>query len=244
MSIYKDRPAEVWQAYFYAFLLPWVSVFFYRKHRKGVDFRLRKFSLNFKINKKLELNLLIKYLINERGEEMEINQLVQASKKGDMQSFIQLLRLKEELIYNIAKAYTQNSHDAEDCISESTIRAYDKLKQLKDPEKFYTWYISILVNTCRKKYKTLNREVEYIPEQHDFATEEIMKSTDNRILVEGILEHLKENEREIIVLRYLRDFSLEEIAEILTIPVGTVKSRISRIIGKIKIKYGRCSHEI
>lgn len=174
---------------------------------------------------------------------MEINQLVLASKKGDMQSFIQLLRLKEDLIYNIARAYTQNSHDAEDCISESTIRAYDKLKQLKSPEKFYTWYISILVNTCRKKYKRINRETEYIPEQHDSATEEIMQSTDNRILVETMLEHLKDNEREIIVMRYLKDFSLEEIAEMLTIPVGTVKSRLSRIIGKIKGKYGRCSHE-
>jgi RNA polymerase sigma-70 factor (ECF subfamily) len=174
---------------------------------------------------------------------MEINQLVLASKKGDMQSFIQLLRLKEDLIYNIARAYTQNSHDAEDCISESTIRAYDKLKQLKSPEKFYTWYISILVNTCRKKYKRINREMEYIPEQHDCATEEIMQSTDNRILVEAMLEHLKDNEREIIVMRYLKDFSLEEIAEILTLPVGTVKSRINRIVGKIRGKYGRCSHE-
>lgn len=175
---------------------------------------------------------------------MEINELVQASKKGDMQSFIQLLTDKEKLIYRIARAYTQNSHDAEDCISDSTIRAYDKLKQLKSPEKFYTWYISILVNTCRKKYKTINKEVEYIPEQHDFATEEIMQSTDNRILVELMLEHLKDNERDIIVLKYLKGFSLEEIAEILTIPVGTVKSRINRIIGKIKVKYGRCSHEL
>lgn len=187
---------------------------------------------------------MIKYLISERGVKMEINQLVLASKKGDMQSFIKLLRLKEELIYNIARAYTQNSQDAEDCISESTIRAFDKLKQLKSPEKFYTWYISILVNSCRKKYKTINREVEYIPEQHDFLTEGNMQSAEDRILVEAILEHLKENEREIIVLRYLKDFSLEEIAEILALPVGTVKSRINRIMGKIKNKYGRYSHEI
>jgi len=192
----------------------------------------------------MEPNSLIKYLISERGVKMEINQLVLASKKGDMQSFIKLLRLKEELIYNIARAYTQNSQDAEDCISESTIRAFDKLKQLKSPEKFYTWYISILVNSCRKKYKTINREVEYIPEQHDFLTEGNMQSAEDRILVEAILEHLKENEREIIVLRYLKDFSLEEIAEILALPVGTVKSRINRIMGKIKNKYGRYSHEI
>lgn len=175
---------------------------------------------------------------------MEINELVQASKKGDLDSFIQLLKAKEELIYRIARIYTQNSQDAEDCISDCTIRAYDRIKQLRSPEKFYTWYISILVNLCRKKYRTINRETEYIPEQHDIATEEIIQNADNIMLVETILKHLGDDERNIIVLRYLKDFSLEEIAQILAIPVGTVKSRLSRVMNKIKGKQGRYSHEL
>ena len=175
---------------------------------------------------------------------MEINELVQASKKGDLESFIQLLKAKEELIFRIARVYTQNSQDEEDCISDCTIRAYDRIKQLRSPEKFYTWYISILVNLCRKKYKTINSETEYIPEQHDIATEEIIKNSDNSMLVETILKHLGDKERDIIVLRYLRDFSLEEIAQILAIPVGTVKSRLSRVMNKIKGKQGRYSHEL
>jgi RNA polymerase sigma-70 factor (ECF subfamily) len=55
--------------------------------------------------------------------------------------------------------------------------------------------------------------------------------------VESILNHLKKNEREIHVLRYLEDFTLEDVAKTLGIPEGTVKSRLSRVINKIRSRH-------
>ena len=168
---------------------------------------------------------------------MEMRELVLASQEGDIDSFIQLIRQREDTVFRIARVYTQNIYDAEDCISDAVIHAYDKIKQLKSPDKFYCWFISILINICRKKYKAKITETEYIPEIHDCIDEKIIKCAEDSILVENILNYLKQNEREILVLRYLEDFTLEDIAKALGISEGTVKSRLSRIISKIKSRH-------
>lgn len=71
---------------------------------------------------------------------MEIEKLVLESREGDISAFMKLLREKQEIIYKISFSYSKNKYDAEDCISEAAIRAFDKIKQLKNPEKFYSWY--------------------------------------------------------------------------------------------------------
>lgn len=170
---------------------------------------------------------------------MDIEELVIASQNGDINDFIRLIKMKEETIYRIARTYTSSSYDAEDCISEAVLHSFDKIKQLKNAEKFYVWFISILINICRKRYKVSAREDEFIIGIHQAADDSTFSFSDNSLVVKDILKHLKKDERDILVLRYLRDFSIEEIAQILGIPQGTVKSRLNRTISRIKLKYGR-----
>lgn len=170
---------------------------------------------------------------------MDIEELVISSQKGDINSFINLVKMKEDTIYRIAHTYTSNSYDAEDCISEAVLHAFDRIKQLKNAGKFHVWFISILINICRKRYKVSAREDEFIPEIHQTAIDNIFKLSDNSLMVKEILKYLKKDERELLILRYLKDFSIEEIAQILGKPQGTVKSRLNRTISRIKIKYGR-----
>ena len=170
---------------------------------------------------------------------MEFEELVLSGKNGDINSFIKLIENRQETIFRIARAYTQNSYDAEDCISEAVIHAFDRLGQLKNDHKFYVWFISILINICRKRYRSAAKTEKFIPEIHGEIQEEITTTAENTLLVENLLKHLNKNEREILVLRYLRDFSLEETAEILGIPEGTVKSRLNRTVAKIKLRYRR-----
>jgi RNA polymerase sigma-70 factor (ECF subfamily) len=179
----------------------------------------------------------LKYLTIVGGIRMDIKELVIASQKGDINSFVSLIKIKEDTIYRIAYTYTSNSYDAEDCISEAVLHSFDKIKQLKNAEKFYVWFISILVNICRKRYKVSAREDEFIAEIHEVPVDNAF--TDNSIVVKDLLNYLKKDERDILILRYLKDFSIEEIARILRIPNGTVKSRLNRTISRIKLKYGR-----
>lgn len=170
---------------------------------------------------------------------MDIKQLVAESKKGNIDSLITLLSAKQDLLYKIAYTYTQNPYDAEDVLSEATIRAFNKIGQLRKPEKFYTWYTTLLINLCRAHYRKQLKETtrsdnnrqEAILEQvvPDFAA-----MVEDKMLVEKILQSLKHSERDLLVLRFMEDFTIKEIAEIMNVAESTVKSRLYRTLGKIK----------
>lgn len=172
-----------------------------------------------------------------------IQELVQKSKSGDISSFMGILRQKEVLIYNIALSYTKNSYDAEDCISEASIRAFDKIKQLKNEDKFYCWFISILTNVCRKNIKSKviassDEELEQVRDEFSY------KSVDDRIIIEELLSKLRKDERDILALRYLKDYSIKEIAVMMNLPLSTVKTKIYRSISFLKAKNGGVKNEL
>lgn len=172
-----------------------------------------------------------------------IQELVQKSKNGDISSFMLLLKQKEALIYNISFSYTKNSYDAEDCISEASIKAFDKLKQLKNEEKFYCWFISILINVCRKNIKvkiTVSSDEQINQVKDEFS----YKSIDDRLIVEELLSKLKKDERDIIALRYLKDYSIKEIAAIMNMPLSTVKTKIYRTLSFLRAKNGGMKNEL
>jgi RNA polymerase sigma-70 factor, ECF subfamily len=173
---------------------------------------------------------------------MDIKFLVQKSKDGDISAFMELLREREQSIYKISFTYTKNSYDAEDCISEATIKAFDKIKQLKEDSKFFSWYISILINTCRKslKQKLKASTEEELKEVRDVFS---YSSIEDKIVVEGLLNRLKKDERDILVLRYLKDYSIKEVADIMGIPLSTAKTKIYRTLNFLRSGSGGVRNE-
>ncbi|MCR3760956.1 sigma-70 family RNA polymerase sigma factor [Clostridium felsineum] len=173
---------------------------------------------------------------------MDVKILVKKSKKGDISSFMKLLREREEFIYKISFTYTENSYDAEDCISEAAIKAFDKIKQLKDDNKFFSWYTSILINTCRKSLKRrINASTE--EELNEIRDVFSYNAIEDKIIIEGLLNKLKKDEREILVLRYLKDYSIQEVADIMDIPLSTAKTRIYRTLNFLRGKSGGVKNE-
>lgn len=170
---------------------------------------------------------------------MDIKQLVDDSKKGCIDSFIQLLTAKQDMLYKISFTYTGNPYDAEDCLSEASIQAFDKIRQLREPEKFYQWFTTLLINHCRANYRKQQRERERLAKNHeqdllagmmpDFST-----GVDDQILVEEIFQSLKKDERDLLALKFMEEFTLKEIAAIMGVAEGTVKSRFYRTLAKIK----------
>lgn len=173
---------------------------------------------------------------------MDITTLVKKSKRGDISAFMELLREREEFIYKISFIYTENSYDAEDCISEASIRAFDKIKQLKDDNKFFSWYISVLINTCRKSLKKrMNASTE--EELNEIRDAFSYNSIEDKIIIEGLLNKLKKDEREILVLRYLKDYSIQEVADIMDIPLNTAKTKIYRTLNFLRARSGGVKNE-
>jgi RNA polymerase sigma-70 factor (ECF subfamily) len=125
------------------------------------------------------------------------------------------------------------SHDAAlDLSQEAFIRAYKSFSKFDKKKKFYTWYYKILKNLCLnfirdKKKKEANHfiEIDYEKPQTENLSEQY--ENDEMIsLMEKAIEGLKNNEREIIILREFEEYSYKEISELLNIPIGSVMSKL------------------
>jgi len=158
---------------------------------------------------------------------LDNKRLVNNVKKGQLQDLVQWINKNKDKLYKIAWSYLYNHADIEDVFQDTLIKAYENIDTLKNPNYFETWYISILINECRKRLRHRKKEVlqesinfdEHYIDEYNFFQE---------------LNFLDEIYKEVIVLKYLSGYSQEEIANILDIPIGTVKSRIYRGIRELR----------
>jgi len=140
--------------------------------------------------------------------------------------FIEGINNNRLSFYKTAKAILRDEDDVEDAIQDALETAYKNIETLKEPKYFKTWMTRILINKCydilRKKSKFVtveSEELENNPDEKDFTS---------KVEIEFILDKLDKELREIVMLFYYNDFKQEEIAKILDIPKGTVKSRLFR----------------
>nr|WP_297885649.1 sigma-70 family RNA polymerase sigma factor [uncultured Blautia sp.] len=138
--------------------------------------------------------------------------------------FIREIRKSEAMLYHVAKSILKNDSDCGDAVQETLLKAYEKLHTLKQDQFFRTWITRILINECngilRKKKHMISYE-EYMQETRVFEEKKYTH------LYMAILE-LPEELRILVTLYYIEGFSQKEIAEILGMQEGTIKSRLSR----------------
>ncbi|WP_425287115.1 RNA polymerase sigma factor [Proteiniborus ethanoligenes] len=139
--------------------------------------------------------------------------------------------------YKLAFIYMKNKEDALDAMSEMILILYEKIYQLKKPEAFYSWSKTILVNCCKKLLKDKSKTIP-LDNTVEEGCEARLKEKEEQLLVEEHLSRLNEKHQEVIKLRYYLDLDYQTIAEILKIPLGTVKSRISIGLNKLKESLG------
>ena len=170
-------------------------------------------------------------------------ELIQQSCVGNMDAFEQLILQYEKRVYTIAYKYMGNHEDASDMAQEAIIKAYQSIGSFRGDAAFGTWLGKITANQCldelrkRKKQQTtsledtleleegsVKKEIESpaaTPEEHAIRQE-------TAFYMQMLISELKEEYRAVVILRELEGYSYEEIADILSCSLGTVKSRISR----------------
>lgn len=158
--------------------------------------------------------------------------LIRAAQSGDRDALITLLREIETHVYRTAYYILNNEQDAMDAAQEALIRIYTKINSYEEKAKFKTWVQRIVTNICIDKFRRTKASVSI--EEHNlvFQTEnnveqEVMASYAAKDIREAI-NQLPEHHRTVVVLRYLQDFSYNEIAESLDLPLNTVKSYLFR----------------
>lgn len=132
-------------------------------------------------------------------------------------------------MYRLAMSILKNTDDAQDAVSETILTAYEHLSALKKSDSFRAWIMTILVNVSKKILRKRKRVVLY--DDAGFFEQSTEERTSE--MWEAVLT-LNEEYSKVVILYYYEGFSTREIARILRIPEGTVKSRLSRARSKLQ----------
>ncbi|HEY4544529.1 MAG TPA: sigma-70 family RNA polymerase sigma factor [Tissierellaceae bacterium] len=154
------------------------------------------------------------------------------AKKGNKEAFLGLIDENRINIYRVARGILKNEEDIKDAIHNTLINSYTNLNTLKNDEYFKTWLIRILINECNKILRDNKNSIILDDEIIEFgnSSRDEYKNFD---LVKAIGE-LEDNLRIVITLFYFEDLSIKDISQIIDIPEGTVKSRLSRARTSLK----------
>ncbi|MGH2406153.1 MAG: sigma-70 family RNA polymerase sigma factor [bacterium] len=157
--------------------------------------------------------------------------LVNRSCAGDLDAFEDLVRIHQDRIYNLAYRITGNHEDANDAAQDAFVRAYQALAGFRQDAAFSTWLYRIATNAALDlvRRRPAIPPVELPADQPGAADPavEVQRQEVHR-RVHMAVGHLPAEYRAVVVLRDLQGLAYEEIARVLRIPIGTVRSRLSR----------------
>ncbi|NMA95647.1 MAG: sigma-70 family RNA polymerase sigma factor [Clostridiales bacterium] len=165
--------------------------------------------------------------------------LISKAKKGDIPAFEMLISTHEKMVYNYCYRMAGNLHDAQDLTQEVFLKAYRSLGSFKGRSQFSTWIYRIAYNTCIDNHRSKKPEDFEMSSMDDEESHMQFSSKDDRPedrlltkerqeIIQECINQLRPEYRSAIILRDIQGHSYEEIAKILDIPLGTVKSHISR----------------
>ncbi|PWV99677.1 RNA polymerase sigma-70 factor (ECF subfamily) [Paenibacillus cellulosilyticus] len=173
---------------------------------------------------------------------MNISRLVKQAQRGNKEALLQLIIAEQDAYYRLAYSYMKNEHDAMDAMEDMIVKLYEKLDQLQKGEAFYSWSKTILVNRCKAMLRSKDRfhplGDEEAPDYVELTDDNPYRETESEMDMEVLLSHLNTRQREAIELRYIHDLPYQVIADMTDSPIGTIKSRISQGIQKLKAVIG------
>ena len=188
------------------------------------------------------------------GEKrVDDRELVRLSQNGIEAAFEELVRRHQQRIFGLVAGILHRPDDVEDVAQQVFLKAYLGIKKFDQRAAFSTWLYKIAVNECwdylrKRKVRPLVYEADLSEEQvsrldgivsSDRPPENASTRTETREILDKMLEELPEQDRQLLVLKEIEGFSVQELAEILDLNVNTVKVRLFRARGRIMDTYRR-----
>jgi RNA polymerase sigma-70 factor (ECF subfamily) len=187
---------------------------------------------------------------NDLNMTIDLNreQLIRKAAKGSAEAFEALILSCHSKAYAVAFRYMKNEADASDVLQEAYIKLYTKLKTFSYKSSFDTWFIRIVINCCydalrqqkternkRDQSEDGKNQAETLPgSRPEESPEEAILKDERRLMLAQAMVSLSAEHRDVLILREYQQYSYEEIARILELSEGTVKSRINR--AKLKLR--------
>jgi RNA polymerase sigma-70 factor, ECF subfamily len=168
--------------------------------------------------------------------------LVSLAREGDRGAFADLVELYKSKLFHLAFRMLGNRQEAEDTVQDAFLRVYENLHRYDSQHKFSTWIFRIATNLCidrlrrRRTVYSLDADLFDADGMDGYSMlradepgpEQSMMLTERQQTVAAAIDSLPPKYKSAMALKYYQDLSLQEISEILDIPVATVKTRIHR----------------
>jgi RNA polymerase sigma-70 factor (ECF subfamily) len=172
-------------------------------------------------------------------------ELIQEALAGNSQSYGELVERFQDRLFNAMLHVVGSPDEAEDVVQDSFVQAYIKLDTFQGNSQFFTWLYRIAFNNALSRQRRRRGELSIEqsreitgsdPEDRHESPEEPLMREERVVLVTKALTLLSEEHRMILVMREMQEHSYEDIAEMLGINIGTVRSRLSRARNQLKIQ--------
>ncbi|HVH64700.1 MAG TPA: sigma-70 family RNA polymerase sigma factor [Candidatus Acidoferrum sp.] len=176
------------------------------------------------------------------GRPLDDSALVERAKHGDVNAYEALVQQYQELAFRVAYHVTGNAADAEDAAQEAFVNAYYALDRFRPGAPFRPWLLRIVTNEARNRRTTAGRRtvlaerVQVVEASGEAgpSPEATAEAHEFRSIVVRAMNSLRVEDRLILAYRLFFDLSEAEMAEALDCPRGTVKSRLSRALGRLR----------
>lgn len=156
--------------------------------------------------------------------------LARDASRGNEESFVALCDHMKTKLFRAAKGVLGDETLALDAVSEAVFRAFKGIKRLREPKHAETWFVRILLNVANDMRRRRKHEIltEAPPEAPHYDRHDELEFAQ-------MIESLPPDLREVVSLKYFSGYTLREIAEILRVPEGTAKSRLSRALRSLRL---------
>jgi RNA polymerase sigma factor (sigma-70 family) len=170
--------------------------------------------------------------------------LVEKAKGGDVAAYEELVRGHQAVAFRTAFTITGDAAEAEDAAQEAFVKVYRTLDRFRSGAPFRPWLLTVVANEARNRRRAAGRRLGLTlraAEQHGSqnappSPETAVVAEERRAELLGAVEGLREEDREVISLRYFLELSEAEAASVMGCARGTVKSRLSRAVGRLRAK--------
>ena len=166
--------------------------------------------------------------------------LISRARGGDREAFGALVEQYRDNVYRLAYRMCGNAYDADEAAQEAFVAAWRALPNFRGDAKFSTWLYRLTTNAAidvmrlEKRHQTVgDGEMVDLADDAD-SPQETVERTEQQEAVQKALATLSEEYREVLLLRYMEELDYAEIADVLQLPSGTVKSRINRAKAALK----------
>ncbi len=173
--------------------------------------------------------------IHWKGWVLEAD-LIRRARAGDDAAYEQIVRAHQEAVFRLAYLFLGSAADAEDAAQEVFIRAHRALARFDDSRPLRPWLLSITANVARNRRRAIGRYVSVlrrliVPEPSVSA--QVESALEAQALWQAVRQ-LSAADQEVIYLRYFLELSVSEAADAMQVEAGTVKSRLSRALGRLR----------